>query len=86
MSTATQTADKLTLGVVFNEDQRAAYQLYVVDEGLEEQGTFSEFSAIQRFNTVFDRRTTWITRNETTVEVKLRNMLTVDKTVSVFKQ
>lgn len=83
--TATQTTDRLTLDVLFNEDQRAAYKLYVIDEGMEAEIPFTKFSAIQRFKTAFDRNSTWITRHETTIEVKLDKLFTVQKEVSVFK-
>lgn len=83
--TAKQTADKLTLDVVMNEDQRASYQLYVVDNGMEAEVPFSKFSSIQKSTTVFDRRTTWILRHESVVEVKLDKLHTVEKEVSVFR-
>ncbi|HRH37624.1 MAG TPA: hypothetical protein PK760_04735, partial [Flavobacteriales bacterium] len=84
--TAKQTADKLTLNVVVNEDQRMAYQLSIVDEGLGDQVPFSKFSSVQGFNTVFDRTTTWITRHEATVEVKAAGLYSLQKEVSVLKQ
>ncbi|MFZ1692076.1 MAG: hypothetical protein WAT74_02670 [Flavobacteriales bacterium] len=82
--TAKQTADRLTLDVVMNEDQRASYQLYVVDNGMEAEVPFSKFSSIQKSTTVFDRRTTWILRHESVIEVKLDKLHSVEKEVSVF--
>lgn len=82
--TAKQTADRLTLDVVMNEDQRRSYEIYVIDEGLEAEVPFSKFSSIQKSNTVFDRETTWVMRHEAIVEARLDKMLTVQKEVSVF--
>ena len=84
--TAKETADKLTLDMVMNEDQRAAYQLYVVDQGMEDEVPFSRFSVLQRSNTVFDKGTTWIMRHEATVEVKMGDLFSVDREVSVFRR
>ena len=83
--TARETATALTLDVLLNEDQRAAYKLYVLDDGMEAEVPFTKFSAIQRFNTVFSKASTWITRHEATVEVKLAGLFTLSKEVSVFK-
>ena len=84
--TATETADKFTLKVVMTEDQRAAYKLYVTDQGREDRIPFSKFKAVQGSMTVFDRASTWIIQHEATVEVKLGDALTVQKQVALFKR
>lgn len=83
---ASGTTTTLTLDIVQKEGQRTAYQLYVIDEGLEDQYPFSTFSAMQPSKTTFDLVSTWVTRHEASVEVHMGNVFTLQKEVSVFKR